>query len=460
MNASGRFLIGFYGDDFTGSTDAMEALMKNGVRTVLFFEPPSAHLLHEKFRDIQAFGVAGVSRAMSPEEMERELPWVFQALKASGASVVHYKTCSTFDSAPHIGSIGKAIDIARTIFTEQRYVPLVAGVPQLKRYTVFGNHFATVGDTTYRLDRHPVMTRHPVTPMNEADLTLHLAKQTDKRISLMNIVELSAPDHLVEHTLEHKLAKEQPDIVLFDVLDEPGLAKIGGIIWREAARAPLFTAGSSGIEYGLGSYWRNAGLTGGGLGPSANKTGTSRLLVISGSCSPVTEGQIRHALAHGFHGIKIPTLDWIDPAKSEAAIRAVYEEARQRLAEGRSVVVYSALGPEDPSIAEVKDKLSGMGLSGTDTGKLIGSKLGRLCRDLVISEQLSRVLVAGGDTTGFVLKELEISALEATAPVVPGAPLCRCYSDHPRFDGLELLLKGGQIGSPALFEEVKNGSWN
>jgi uncharacterized protein YgbK (DUF1537 family) len=190
MSINNELLIGYYGDDFTGSTDAMEALTLNGVKTVLFLRPPSPEML-AKFPDLRGIGVAGVSRSLSPEEMVHELAPVFEALKQSGAPVIHYKTCSTFDSSLEVGSIGKAIDIARGIFDGQRYVPLLVGAPSLKRYTVFGNHFATVGGAAYRLDRHPVMSKHPITPMHEADLAVHLSKQTDEKIGLINILELS-----------------------------------------------------------------------------------------------------------------------------------------------------------------------------------------------------------------------------------------------------------------------------
>ncbi len=53
-------------------------------------------------------------------------------------------------------------------------VPVVVGAPQLKRYTAFGHLFAAYQGKVYRIDRHPVMSRHPVTPMDEADLALHL----------------------------------------------------------------------------------------------------------------------------------------------------------------------------------------------------------------------------------------------------------------------------------------------
>jgi uncharacterized protein YgbK (DUF1537 family) len=104
---SRSLLLAYYGDDFTGSTDVMESLARAGVKTVLFLKPPTRAQL-AKFPGLRAFGIAGGSRAMSPAQMQRQLPPAFKALKASGAPIVHYKTCSTFDSSPTIGSIGKA----------------------------------------------------------------------------------------------------------------------------------------------------------------------------------------------------------------------------------------------------------------------------------------------------------------------------------------------------------------
>ncbi len=120
-------ILTYYGDDFTGSTDSMEALTLGGVRTVLFLrEPPTPEQLQARFADVQAIGVAGVSRSMSPAQMAAELRPKFAQLKQFGAPFFHYKVCSTFDSAPHMGSIGCAIDIGQEIF-KSPFVPLVVG---------------------------------------------------------------------------------------------------------------------------------------------------------------------------------------------------------------------------------------------------------------------------------------------------------------------------------------------
>ena len=153
-------VVAFYGDDFTGSTDVMETLEDLGLATLLFLDPPTPAEVaaHE---GIRAVGVAGVGRTLSPDQMDAELPPVLDALARLGAPLLHYKMCSTFDSAPDIGSIGRATEILRAAVGSDDAVPLVVGVPQLGRWTAFGTLFATFDGAVYRLDRHPAMTVHP-----------------------------------------------------------------------------------------------------------------------------------------------------------------------------------------------------------------------------------------------------------------------------------------------------------
>ena len=69
MNNNNKILLAFYGDDFTGSTDALEFISRAGAKTVLFTEPPSVEQL-KAFPDLDAYGIAGKTRALSPYEME------------------------------------------------------------------------------------------------------------------------------------------------------------------------------------------------------------------------------------------------------------------------------------------------------------------------------------------------------------------------------------------------------
>ncbi len=74
-------LLAFYGDDFTGSADAMEALTINGVKTALFLGHPTPERLQASLSNLQAVGISGVSRTMTPSQMDGELPKQFTLLK-------------------------------------------------------------------------------------------------------------------------------------------------------------------------------------------------------------------------------------------------------------------------------------------------------------------------------------------------------------------------------------------
>jgi uncharacterized protein YgbK (DUF1537 family) len=128
--------------------------------------------------------------------------------------------------------------------------------------------------------------------------------------------------------------------------------------------------------------------------------------------------------------------------------------------EGRSVILYSAVGPHDPAIDELRKVLSALGREATDSGRFIGMQLGRLSRDIMQASGLRRILIAGGDTSGYVTRELGITAMSYMCSIVPGGPLCSCSAEDIRIDGLQLSLKGGQIGGVDYFERVRRGDKN
>jgi len=413
-------IFSFYGDDFTGSTDALEALAANGVPAVLFLRPPDADDLRE-FGGCRAVGIAGDSRSRSPEWMRDALPPVFERLREIGAPVVQYKVCSTFDSSRETGSIGCALEIGQEVFRVP-CVPVVAAAPLLERYVAFGNLFAADGGAIHRIDRHPAMREHPTTPMTESDLLLHLARQTGRRLALVNILDLRASSFQWPG---------RADGVLFDGLDPADMAQTARLIWEHRSTPQTFVVGSSGFTYGMLDYWRAQGwLPEAGAAVAGQRSrNAGRLLVLAGSCAPATERQIRRALRSGFHGIRLNPAD-LNPPAAEA-------EALAQLAAGRSVILYSALGPSDR--VEIEDRHAFAGA------------MGRLLRNVLLASGVGRIVVAGGDTASHAARELGISALTFAAPLARGAPLCRA---HGWPGDLELVLKGGQIGSEGFFEEV------
>ncbi|MCI0747763.1 MAG: hypothetical protein L0Y58_20340 [Verrucomicrobia subdivision 3 bacterium] len=426
----------------------MEALSCSGIRTVLFMKPPTRGEL-ANFPGLRAFGIAGCSRTMSPAEMDRALPEAFRSLRRSGAPIVHYKICSTFDSSPQIGSIGHAIDLGRRIF-KSKIIPLVVGAPPLGRYCVFGHLFARSGldSQPFRLDRHPTMSRHPITPMRESDLRLHLAEQTACPIELVDVLKLETGAVLLE-TPATGICK----VLLFDVLYQRHLPVIGRLVCHLARRnPPLFVVGSSGLEYALAAHWRT------GPRPKFSVAPARQILAVSGSCSPVTQRQIEYALAKGFVGIPVHPANLLNPRSRDAEIRRRVAEALNRLDAGHSVVLHTSLGPEDSRITATRRALSHAGLSRDDqrlkAGRMIGPFLGRILGEILGAKKIRRIIVAGGDTSWFVAKELGINALEMIAPMAPGSPLCRAHASNPTANRLEIVFKGGQVGRSDFFDSV------
>jgi uncharacterized protein YgbK (DUF1537 family) len=444
-----KLLLTFYGDDFTGSTDAMEQLTLAGVRTVLFVEPPTPAQL-KRFPNLKALGVAGMTRTMAPEVMAKVLCPAFQKLKKLGARHVHYKVCSTFDSSSRIGSIGCALEIGLEIFRAP-FVPVLAAAPALGRYTIFGNHFARFGigsdGEIHRLDRHPSIGRHPVTPMMEADLRSHLAKQTKKKIALFDILKIELPESESFAELK-KILAQRPDGILFDALDAMHLQRIGKLVDKFASKnRPLFSIGSSGIETALAGRRDGLPQRPGNWLLRGPRPQTKQLLIGSGSCSPVTSRQISWALKRGFAEVALDSKK-LATRNGDTEVRRAIELAIKYLQSDRSVIVHTTRSGADGFIAsKLKNK----------TAEVLGTGLGKVLRGALGRTEVRRLCIAGGDTSSFVARALGIEALEMSAPLTPGAPLCKASAAGSPADGREFVFKGGQVGVENYFGILKRG---
>lgn len=425
-------LVAWYGDDFTGSTDALEVLTWAGLESVLFLGLPTPEQL-APFAGWRGIGIAGTSRSRSPEWMDEHLPPIFRFLAATGAPILQYKVCSTFDSSPTTGSIGRALDLGLPIIRPD-WSPLLVAAPRLRRFQAFGNLFALVDGEGFRLDRHPTMSRHPVTPMREADLRRHLALQTDRPVGLVDLVALGAGSARERLQAQRKAGAEA---IALDVIDDATLRAAGELVWEQRG-SRVFGACSSGLEYALVAHWQDVGLLP-PPPPSPVADPVEHIVVVSGSCSPTTAGQIAWSVERGFRGIRLDV-----GALAEGAVEQAVAQALRALDDGADPIVYAASGPDDPAI-------------GRAASDAVGETLALVLRRLLDTTELRRAVVAGGDSSGAAAGGLGITALTALAPLAPGSPLCRAVAGNPVRGGLELALKGGQVGGPDYFAAAKAG---
>lgn len=416
---------GWYGDDFTGATDTLATLAEAGQRALLFLRIPTPAQLASA-GPLDAIGIAGATRAMAPDAMAQELDEAGCFFAALGIGLLHYKCCSTFDSAPEVGSLGAAARALRPHFPNP-LLPVIGGQPNLGRYCLFGNLFAAAGagGSVHRIDRHPTMSVHPVTPMGEADLRQHLAAQGLERVALVDYRSHEADG--VAQALDVALASH-PEAVLFDVARAADLAAIGALLRERMDAGPMLAIGASSVAQAFAGFPHSGQLE---MPKLARPVSGGNLLALVGSLSPVTRAQVE--LAEGYERIAI------DPARltgEPTYLDELRAETLARLAE-RNVML-------------ITDKPTG---APAETGK-VAAATGALLRAIMNEARIARLVVAGGDTSTSAIRSLDLWGLSYRSPCTPGAPLCRAHSDDARLDGLDIVLKGGQMGTPDFFNRV------
>jgi uncharacterized protein YgbK (DUF1537 family) len=433
----------WYGDDFTGASDTLATFASAGLKALLCVGVPAPARL-AAVGPLDALGIAGAARSMSPEALRREVDPVGRFARSLRVPLLHYKCCSTFDSSPTVGSLGEAM---RTL---ERYMPnplraIVGGQPSLGRYCVFGNLFAAAGTggEVFRIDRHPTMAHHPVTPMSEADLRLHLSKQGVPNIELVDWRQLDgASDEALDAQIAASLASGQCRAILFDALQAEHLQRIGRQIWRAAHSAPLLSVGASSVAEAIIAHWRQIGLCIADLPALEIAPARDPVFVLAGSQSAVTAAQVEAALTGGSDArYQSVALDIPSIVSDTTAVTAAAEQCAELLRQGHSVIAHTGRmtdgGHSQLSVAQAG-------------GRLLANVMQR-------APFVRRVGVAGGDTSSLAVEALDIWALGFAGTLSKGVTLTRANSEDKRIDGLELMLKGGQMGGPDLFKRLLGG---
>ena len=170
--------------------------------------------------------------------------------------------------------------------------------------------------------------------------------------------------------------------------------------------------------------------------------------MLAGSQSPVTARQIEAArvVRDGVSPLfECVGIDADAIVRESAALEAMAKTCADVLNRGRGVLAHTTPTRDGgPAALEVAFAC----------GRL-------LAKVLASAPRVRRVGVAGGDSSSLAVQALGGWALRHAGTLAPGVSLTRLHSDVPRLDGLELMLKGGQMGSADLFERlVRGGSYD
>jgi 3-oxoisoapionate kinase len=266
----------------------------------------------------------------------------------------------------------------------------------------------------------------------------------------MHLIDFFALEKLGFQTLHDIIGEggfqEKAPLVLFDTLEDRHLPMIGRWISQNSRPQHQLLLGSSAIEYALGHVFgqpKKLEIEAGAVSPT---------LIVAGSCSQTTADQLHYVESLGYAMIRMKVSDLLDEQQRKAELKRIAKESIKHLSGGRNTVIYSALGPGDPV---VQTTLASKKLA--NQPHAIALAQATVTRAIIDDFPLKRLVTAGGDTSGYIIKELGITALEFKNVLAPGAPLCIAHSDRPTIDGLDIAIKGGQNGTVKYFEYAQKG---
>ncbi|GAA1693730.1 3-oxo-tetronate kinase [Streptomyces yatensis] len=413
--------LGCIADDFTGATDLANNLVRAGMRVVQLIDVPPGGAEEPVAADAVVIALKSrtVPAADAVEASLRALAW----LRSAGAEQIYFKYCSTFDSTPagNIGPVTEALmDALGTDFTIA-----TPAFPDNGR-TVFKGHLF-VGDV---LLSESGMRHHPLTPMTDPHLVSVLGAQTTRAVGLIDHTVVGSGAEAVRARID-ELRAQGAGIAIADAVSNDDLVRLGAAVQG----LPLVTAGS-GLAIGLPANW---GFTPSHAAAQLPPPGGHRA-VISGSVSAATNRQVLEFLRAGRPAFSV---DPLRIAAGEDVSGQALAFAESHLADG-PVLFYSTEAPE--AVRTVQSRL-GAG----EAGELVERTLARVAQGLV-ERGVRQLVVAGGETSGAVVRALGITGLRIGPQIDPGVPWCA--APLPGGDTLHITLKSGNFGGPAFFTDA------
>ncbi len=412
--------IGAIADDFTGATDLASMLTRGGMPTILQLGQPDAA---ETCPVTGAIVVALKSRTAPVDQAIDESLQSWRWMAAAGARMCYFKYCSTFDSTPqgNIGPVSEAL-MAATGAQQTVYTP---ALPENGRTIYQGKLF--VGSA---LLSESGMQGHPLTPMTDPDLTRVLATQLsqDATVGLVPWEIVHQGADAIRTSLD-ALAADGVAHVIVDGLVQQDIDALA-----EAVTDLRLVTGGSGLGLSLARLLARD--RSGGVDALPAIGGAT--LLLSGSCSLTTNGQVAR-----WQSDDRATLP-IDPR--DIASGSLDEEALSRTALSRieaGPLLVTATQPPD-TVREIQEAL-GAGRA----AQFVEDALSRLAAR-ALAAGVRRFVVAGGETSGAVVKALGANRMAVGRSIAPGVPWCATLDAEP----IALALKSGNFGQETFFQDA------
>ncbi len=424
MRKEAGLLMGIVADDVTGSNDIGIMFAKAGLLTHVYtaIGPGSYAQLSAGQPSPDVCILNTSSRLDSPQTAYEKVFVATRELQAAGCRQFFNKTCSVFR-----GNIGPEFD-AMLDALGLDFAVVVLGFPKNGRTTMAGIHYVRgvrLEDSEFKHD--------PVHPMTRSDLVGILQSQTLRKVDLLTWQALEQGAESLRREIERMRA--QCNYLILDVRSQSDLAVIA-----QAVRDEPVLCGSSALGEELPAAWGVSQSVGQSL--QLPPAGSRGVLCLSGSLMPQTAVQIQAMQACGAEVLTLDSALALTPAGLHAQRQRLVLESLALLSAGRDVILHSGnLPAQIDAVHAAGDRL---GLSRAETSRRVSSTLAQIGAEIMRTAGLSRLIVAGGETSAAVCAELGINGLRIWQEIEPGVPSCISLSNPPLF----LVLKSGSFGSP------------
>jgi uncharacterized protein YgbK (DUF1537 family) len=361
------------------------------------------------------------SRALSPTEAYQKVTETALLFKNRDQFQTIYKK---IDSTLR-GNLGTEIDAIMDACALELAI-VAPAFPKNGRMTVGGCHF--LGNAPLEATE---IARDPLCPVSESHIPTLIAKQTKSAVGHIGIKSVLAGAEGILEAMR-KLDAAGRKVLVCDAWQEEHLKMIALAAVR--LERPILWVGSA----GLAEYVPLA------LGLGAASADKKPVLVIAGSVSNVTRGQVamlrqRTDLAY----IEAAPCAFLKPATAQAETDRCYHAALDAIRTGKDVVIVSA--DSDEMVARTKEEGLSLGLSSRQTSEAVAAALGSLCRQIALSVSLGGLVLTGGDIALSCCSLLSASGISIVREVAPGIPLGVLKGGQ--CPGLKVVTKAGAFGA-------------
>lgn len=411
--------IGVIADDFTGATDIAGFLVANGLTTTQLIGVPKPGTRV----DAEAVVVSLKSRSCPAGEAIADSLAALEWLQAQGCPRIFQKYCSTFDSSAR-GNIGPVADALLDALGSDLTV-VCPSLPVNGR-TVYNGYLFVNGV----LLEESGMRDHPITPMTDSSLPRLMEAQSRGRCGVVTAETVDQGEDAVRRAFDAARADGLRYMVL-DAITDAHLDVLG----RAVSDMPLVTGGS-GLGAAIARALKAPDAASAEAAAQAGAPLPGRGVVLAGSCSTMTNRQVAAYKAVAPSRAVDPQR-CLDDAEGYGRELADWALDHAPSAAHPAPMLHATADPE--TLHRIQQRLGAAASRAIE--RTFATAAARLAEG-----GITRFVVAGGETSGAVVRALDLSGFAIGPQIAPGVPWVRAI-DKP----YSLALKSGNFGAESFF---------